>query len=191
VVVQRADDLPQADPALRVEPGRGLVEEEDGRVVEQRARHHQALGKAAGKGRDGRRGAFGEPKLDEQVVGRGSRGAGSHPEEAAVEVEVLPDGQRAVERVRLRNDADQLLGHGRVANDVDTAHERSARGRDDARREHAGRGGLAGAVGPQEAEDLTLVDRQVHPVDRGDAARVDLGQIDRLDHAAGSHERSR
>jgi hypothetical protein len=86
-------DLPQADPALGIQSGRGLVEKEDGGVVEQRARHHQALGEAAGEGHDGRRGALGEPELDEQVVGGGPRRAGAHPEEAAVEVEVLPHGQ--------------------------------------------------------------------------------------------------
>ena len=82
--------------------------------------------------------------------------AAAHSEEAAVEVQVLPHGQRAVERVRLRHDADQLLGDRRVAHDVDAADERLAGGRDHPRREHARGRRLAGAVGSEQAEDLAL-----------------------------------
>ena len=180
-VVQAADDLPEADPALRVEAGGGLVEEQDRRVVEDRARDHQPLGEAARERHHRRLGALGEVELDEQVVGGGARGGGAHAEEAAVEVEVLPHGERAVERVRLRHDADQLLGDRGVRDDVDVVHERLSRRRDHARGQHARGGGLAGAVGAEQPEDLALGDGQVEPVDRGDAARVDLGQIDGAD----------
>ena len=44
-----------------------------------------------------------------------------HAEVTTVEVEVLADVERAVERVRLRDDADDLLGEGRVRDDVDPA----------------------------------------------------------------------
>ena len=49
-----------------------------------------------------------------------------HAEEPTVEVEVLADGQRTIERVGLRHDADQLLGRGRVRPHVDAADERPA-----------------------------------------------------------------
>ena len=46
--------------------------------------------------------------------------------------------------------------------------------------------GLAGAVGPEQRDDLALADRQVEPVDRGDAP-VDLAQTGDLD---GRHART-
>jgi hypothetical protein len=123
----------------------------------------------------------------------------SHAEEAPVEVEVLPDGQRPVERVGLGHDADQLLGHRRLLDHVDAAHQRAPRGRDYARGQHARRGGLAGAVWPKQPEDLALVDGQVHAVDGRDAAGVHLGQVGRVDDigrcwgvsVAAHHEESR
>ena len=50
-------------------------------------------------------------------------------EQAAVEVQVLPHGELAVERVLLGDDPDQLLGQRRVGDDVDPADEGPARGR--------------------------------------------------------------
>ena len=55
-------------------------------------------------------GAIGEPEpLEQRRRPRWPAPPASHPEVAAVEVEVLPDGEAAVERVRLRHDADQRL----------------------------------------------------------------------------------
>ena len=48
--VQLAEDLPQREPALRVEPGGRLVHEQHGGPVEDRARDHQPLGHPARKG---------------------------------------------------------------------------------------------------------------------------------------------
>ena len=47
VGVQLAEDLPQREPALRVEPRGRLVEEQDRRPVEDRPRDHQPLGHPA------------------------------------------------------------------------------------------------------------------------------------------------
>src|SRR5690606_13793653 len=47
--------------------------------------------------------------------------------------------------------------------------------------EHAGGGGLARPVGPEEAEDLALVHVEVEVVDRPHPARVDLGETTGLD----------
>ena len=71
--------------------------------------------------------AVGEAELLEPAGGLGLRGARAHPEEPAVEVEVLPHAERAVERVGLRDHADHLLGRDRVGDDVDAADERARR----------------------------------------------------------------
>ena len=64
---------------------------------------------------------FGELEALEQLVGARSRLRGADPEEAAVEVQVLPDRQLAVEGVGLRHGPDQLLGERRVRDDVDAS----------------------------------------------------------------------
>jgi hypothetical protein len=47
--VELAEDLPQREPALRVEAGGRLVEEQHGGPVQDRARHHEPLRHAAGQ----------------------------------------------------------------------------------------------------------------------------------------------
>jgi len=94
----------------------------------------------------------------------------------------LPDGQGAVQRVGLRHHPDQLLGDGRVRNDVDVTDICLAVGGDGSRGEHARRGRLAGAVGTEQAEDLSLEHREVETVDCLDLPRVDLGEVHGADH---------
>ena len=104
-----------------------------------------------------------------------------------MEVEVLPHRQLTVERVLLGDDPDQLLGQRGMRDDVDRADERGAGGRYHARGEHPGGRRLAGAVGPEQPEDLAGADAQVEGVDgREVGARVDLRQLDRADHLARS-----
>ena len=115
VGVQLAEDLPQREPALRVEAGGRLVEEQDRRPVEDRARDHQPLRHPARQREHRRLGPAAQVKLLEQLVGRAARDSGrADPEQPPVEVQVLPHGQLAVERVLLGDDPDQLLGQGGV-----------------------------------------------------------------------------
>ena len=121
--------------------------------------HHEPLGHAAGEGHDRRLGAIGQAEPDQGLVGRRSGRLGAHAEETAVEVEVLPDGERPVERVGLGNDPDHLFGQRRVRDHVDAGHDRPAAGGYDAGGEHAGGRRLAGAVGTEQPEDLPVVHR--------------------------------
>ena len=73
------------------------------------ARDHHALRQATGELVDFGPGSVGEVELLEQLVGRAPRFAMTHSEVAAVEVEVLADVERTVERIGLRDDADDLL----------------------------------------------------------------------------------
>ena len=108
-----------------------------------------------------------------------------------MEVEVLPDGELPVERVLLADDAEDLLRQRRVGDDVDAADERLPRGRDDAGREHPGGRRLAGAVGPEQAEDLAGRDAEVEPVDRPEVrSGVDLRQLDGADDTAAGARRA-
>ena len=122
-----------------------------------------------------------EPEPHQHLVGGGTRRPRSHAEEPPVEVQVLPHGERAVERVGLRHHPDQLLGDCRVRDHVDVADVRLPCRGDRSRREHARGRGLAGAVRAEQAEDLALEDREVEAVHRLHRARVDLGQADGAD----------
>ena len=171
VAVQLAEDVPERDAALRVEAGGRLVEEQDRGPVHDRPGHHEPLGHAAGEREHRRLRPIGQAELLEQSAGLGLRRLGVHAEEAAVEVEVLPDRERAVERVRLRDDADHLLRRGRVRDDVDATDERMPAGGDHAGGEHPRGRRLAGAVRAEQTEDLAPLHREVEPVDRVDVAR--------------------
>ena len=163
-------------------PGRGLVEEQDGRTVEDGAGHHEPLGHAAREGVDRRLGEPGELELLEQLVGRLFRLALADAEQAAVEVEVLPTGQLAVEGVLLGHHADHLLGQRGVGHDVDATDERLTRRGDHPGGQDADRGRLSGAVGAEQAVDLAHADVEVEPVDGPEiGAGIGLDQTDRLD----------
>ena len=120
--VEALEELPQRQTALGVEPGSGLVEEEDGGPVEDGPRHHEALGHAAREGVDRRLGEARQLEPLQEVVGRLAGLLGPHAEQAAVEVQVLPWGELAVEGVLLRDDPDDLLDERRVLDHVDAAH---------------------------------------------------------------------
>ena len=157
VVVELAQDLPEGQPALGVEAGGRFVHEQHGRPVEDRTGHHEALRHAARQGVHRRLGPAAEVELLEQLVGDLPALPGRHAEQPAVEVEVLPHGQGAVEGVLLGHDAFELLGDRRVLHHVDAADQRRPRGRDDPGGEHAGGRGLAGPVGTEQPEDLAGV----------------------------------
>ncbi len=63
-------------------------------------------------------------QLLEQLVGDPTRLRRGDPEQAPVEVEVLPYRQLAVERVLLGDDPDQLLGERGLGDDVDRCPRR-------------------------------------------------------------------
>ncbi len=71
VDVEVAEDLPQGDPALRVESGGRLVEEQHLRPVHDRPGDHQPLRHAAGERHHRRARALGETELLEQPGGLG------------------------------------------------------------------------------------------------------------------------
>ena len=177
LLVELAEDLPQRETALRIEAGGGLVEEQRGRTVHDRPRDHEALRHAARERGDRFRRPLAEAELLEQTRGLGPGRLRGHPEESAVEVEVLPHAERAVERVALGHHADHLLRRGGVLDHVDAADERPAARGDDPGGQHARRGGLAGTVGAEQTEDLALVHLEVEIVDGADVTVVDLREL--------------
>jgi hypothetical protein len=83
-----------------------------------------------------------------------------------VEVEVSAAGKRPVDDGILEDDAAGAAGGERLASDVEAGQAGTAAARGDRGREHPDRRGLAGAVGPDEPEDLTACDLEVDPLHR-------------------------
>ena len=183
-LLEPVQPLPEQVPGLRVEPGRRLVEEQDRRLVDERACDRQAPLHPARQRLDLVVRTFGELRELEELVGP-ARGLGSlEAEVPAVDHEVVADGDLGVERVLLGHDAEAAADPRTVGLGVEVEDaERPVGHRRDAR-DHAHRAGLPGAVGPEEAEALALGDVEVDRVDRGERAEA-LGQATRVDERGG------
>jgi hypothetical protein len=95
---------------------------------------------------------------------------------APEEVEVGPGAERRVEGQLLRHQPVDLFDAVQVGADIITTHPRRARrGRQEAR-QHGDEGGLAGAIGTQQAKDLALLDGKADAFD-GDQIAVLFDQI--------------
>jgi hypothetical protein len=169
----RGDGGLHAAHAERVEPGERLVEEEDARVVEERAGDGQLLPHPARELAGEGAALLRELQLREQR--RDARGRVAHPVEAGHELQVLLDGQ-VVEEVRLVGDEGELaLGRDGVGGEVHAGHAHAPRRGDEDAGAAAERGGLAGAVGPDQPDDLPRVDRE-RDAAHGEGAVVALAQ---------------
>ena len=86
-----------------------------------------------------------------------------------------------IERRRFRQVAGAPLGFDRLIEDVEPGDDRLALGRRHVAGQDAHRRRLAGAVRPEEAEDLAALDAEADVVDGGDAA-VAFREVLNLDH---------
>ena len=173
------DVLPQVAPALRVQAGGRLVQEDQRRLVHQPERDLQPPPLPAGQRLD-------QPLLEPgqlELPGQQLRALPRLGPADAVQrglVQQLLDDQAgrvgAAHRLAdgLRHVADLLAHLERVRQQVGACHRGRPRGRLEQRGQHAQRGGLARAVRPEEADDLALADGQVHAPDRLDRAPAAL-----------------
>ena len=172
-----------ADPldALGVQAVDGLVEDEDPRVAQQGGGDAQALAHAQAEALDallghGRQAGDVEDLVDAaggDAVGDGELG------------QVRPGGARAVQALGVQEGADLAQGGGQVlvgaAVDLDAALGGLVQAHDQA---HGG--GLAGAVGAEEAGDGARLDGEGDAVDGGLGA-VALGETGCFDHRGSAH----
>ncbi len=166
LLLEPEEPVPDDVACLRVEAGRRLVEQQHLGPVDQGPRDRQPALHAAGEVLDHRVALLGQLHELEQLVDPLPDLLARQPEVAAVDVEVVADGQLGVEGVLLRADPDPGADRGpswagsmpRIRR-LAPAHRRD-------RRDHPHRGGLAGAVGPEEAEGLPSRDVDVDALDR-------------------------
>src|SRR5581483_5119125 len=163
---ERPDGVPQLDAARGVEAGGRLVEQqqpgradEAGAEVEPaahaaRVRPHQAVG------------GVGEAEVVEHGGGRGSGLGAGRPVEAGDHLQVLPAGHGLFDGGVLAGEPDQAphltaVGGDVVAGDAQGAGVGPQQGGDAVHE-----GGLAGAVGAEQADNLPGLDHEVQPGER-------------------------
>src|SRR5262249_7384394 len=167
---ERVDQPPELPARQRIDAAGGLVEKEDGGLVQDRASEREALPPAAGEiARERRLAARETGHLDHEPAPLGQLPC-VEAVDAAEEADVLIDREQLVEREALRHVADAPLDAFRIARDVDAADRRGARRRHEQPAEHADRRRLAGAVAAEEAEDFAAVHVERHAVHRDEVA---------------------
>ena len=176
---EAADDVPHAEPAARVEPGRRLVEEQEPRSADQRAPEVQPAAHPARVGLDDAIAGVGEVELLEELVGAAPGLGRRQLVEPAEHPQVLAPGQVLVDRRVLAGQADDLAELVGLLDDVEAGDGRSSGVRLEQRRQDPDRRRLARAVGSEQTEDGALGDLEIEPVEGADlvlARLVDLDQ---------------
>jgi len=173
---QQVDQRPQLLADLRIQADGGLVEQQQPRLVQQRAGDQEPAAHPAAQVIDDRIGAVEQVDDPQDALDRRAALGRWDSVEVREHAQVLRGGQRHVEVVQLRDDAHlrpRLLGVLRqlVAEDLEPALVG-----DHLCGQRLHRGGLAGAVGAEEADAGAVGHLQVKAVDRGDRPEA-------LDHA--------
>jgi len=179
--VDAADLVPDGEPGSRVQSGRGLVEEQDLGLVDERARQIEAALHPSGIGLGPPFGGVRQTDQLEQLIGAVAPGGACDPIEPALELEQLAAGLHRIEPDLLQRDADISPHLVVIAHHVVARHQGAATGRRQQGAQHPDRGGLAGPVRPEEAEDLAFGNADVHPPHGLDAALEGAGQASGLD----------
>ncbi|CCH16009.1 Protein of unknown function [Micromonospora lupini str. Lupac 08] len=161
VAAQSPDLVPHVGAALRVEAGGRLVQEDDLRLVDDAERDLDAPTLAAGVGLALAVGVLGELEGLQRADGALLRVGLADAVHPGVQDQFLAGGGLVPGAAALRDVADATPHLRRVLAQVGAGDGGLAAVRLDERGEHPQRGGLAGAVGAEEAEDLTLGDLQV------------------------------
>ena len=156
LVGQRADQRAHVAHARRVEPGCGLVEQQEPRAADQRPGDAEALAHAVGVAADAILRPVGEIDGVERRVDLRARVAAVQRRD---ELEVLAAGEVGVEARRLDEPRDAIECAHAVDHRIPAEEPRAARARPDQPEQHAKRRGLAGAVRAEVAVDVARARR--------------------------------
>ena len=162
---QMLDSLPKLAARLGIETGGWLVEQDQRRVVHCGDQQREPLLLAAGQLAETLAGLLLEMDRRQVFVGRGLRSRS--PIEAGVEAHQLANRQFLLKAGRLELHPYLCACVARPGACIDAIHDDGARCRLDQAFDRAERAGFPGAVGTEEAEDLSLVDRERHALDSG------------------------
>src|ERR1700687_4381561 len=160
---------------LWIEPHGGLVEEEHLRVMEQGSGQGQLLPHAAGVAGEEVVAALVQIEEFQQRLDPAIAKASLDVIEVAGKLQELSGAELVVEGRGIRHVPNAGLRPLRLRHDVDARYPGRAARRPEQADQHLDRGRLAGAVGPQEAEELPWSHLQVQVL-HGRQAAVALGQ---------------
>ncbi len=172
---QPAQALPDQMPGLRVEAGGGLVEDHQIGVVDQGAGQGQPAFHAAGQRGHQRLFLAGKAREVEQIVNPGFDFIPGQAEIAAVDEQVFPHREIRVQAVDLRYHTDPRPGRAASGRHglADQFHAAGI-GRDQAQGQAQG-GGLAGAIGAEQAVAFAGLDGQIDAIHHG-VAGIGFGE---------------
>jgi hypothetical protein len=181
-----ADEVADLPRGGRVEAAGRLVQEDDGRLVEDGARDREPLLHALGEADDRLVAAVPETDLLERGSDPPAPPGGGHPVQAGVEVEVLDGRQALIQAGRLGEQADaraELVG---VDADLGPLDPRPPLAGPDQAGQQPDRRRLAGAVRAEEAEHLAAPHLDREAADRPGIPEP-LPELLRPDHRRAAH----
>ena len=177
---QPLDGQPELVAAARVEPGGGLVEEQQLRRADEAGAEVEPTAHAARVRAHESVAGVGEAQLLEDGLRRLAGSLAAVAEEAGHHHQVLPTGHGRLDRGVLPGQADEAPHLGRVGDDVDAGDGQGAGGGLHEGGDGPDEGGLPGAVGAEHSQDLAPFGVEVETVE-GVHLAVVFGEADGLD----------
>jgi hypothetical protein len=181
VAREAGDERPHVRADLGIEPGRGLVEEEHRRAVDQPDGDVESPLHAAGVGARRPIGDGRQAEVAEQLLHTAARLGAPQAVDPGLQAEVLATGRVGVHPRALADHADHPPHALRLSPHVQAGDRRAAVVRPRERAQHLHGGGLAGAVRAEEPEDGSRLDLESEPVEGADPSGVRLREIPGLD----------
>ena len=190
LLVEFGNELPQGLAQFDIHAGRGLVENDHRRLVDQRLRHQHPALHAAGELPHVGVGLVGQAQAVEQLVNPGV--VVFHAEIAGLEAQRLAHVEKRVEHQFLGHHTKPAARLGVIGLHVVPLHQHPAAGGARQARQNADQGGLARTVGTEQAKKFAFFDVEADVVERferlsGAAAGGREGLGDRLE-GDGRHE---
>src|SRR5579863_206900 len=178
---EAADELANFVNLPRVEADGRLVEHEYGRIMNQGLGEPDALAIALGELPADAMSHLGEAADVDHVSGGVLDLGAADAAQLGDEFQIALDAHIGIERRVFRQVADQAAGFERIGEDVEAVDEHGAGSRRHKAGDDAHRGGFAGAVGSEKAQNLAAFGAKGDPFD-GEEIAVGLAQVLDVDH---------
>ncbi len=174
LAAEQVDRVEHGPGHEHVEPGGRLVEDQHGRIVNDRAGDRHLLLHAGRHLRAEHVAEFLHLQLGEDLVEPLRKAGLFHAVEAGEIFDQLPGGHAVVDARVSRHEADAGANFGRLSQHVVAGYGGDATGRLEHGAQHAEAGGLACAVRSQQSEDLAGPHVERHVFERDDAAAAEV-----------------
>ncbi len=164
LLIQPANERPKCLPQLHIDAGGRLVEHNHWRLVHQRLRHQHAPLHSAGQCAHVAIGARRQAQIGEHLID--PRAVVGQPEVTRLKSQRFAHGEKRIEREFLRHNAQRQARRTVVVNHVVAHHGHPPTGRAHETGNNRNQCGLAGAIGPEQAEEFSALNLQIDTVER-------------------------